>query len=78
MAFGAEMFLIVFVSVVLCIKLMQLMIINLIVRLTDVDCGQPPEIENGKVVLATNFTYYGAAAHYECKANFKLDGVSRR
>lgn len=52
--------------------------INLIVRLTDVDCGQPPEIENGKVVLATNFTYYGAAAHYECKANFKLDGVSRR
>lgn len=71
------MFLIVFVSVVSCIKLTHLMI-NHIVRLTDVDCGQPPEIENGKVVLATNFTYYGAAAHYECKANFKLDGVSRR
>uniref|UniRef100_A0A336K2F8 CSON012544 protein n=1 Tax=Culicoides sonorensis TaxID=179676 RepID=A0A336K2F8_CULSO len=38
----------------------------------NVDCGQPPDIEHGKVILATNFTYYGAAAHYECKANFKL------
>lgn len=45
---------------------------------TDVDCGTPASIKNGKVVLATNATYYGAAVHYECMANFKLDGVSRR
>ena len=28
--------------------------------------------------MATNATYYGAAALYECDKNFKLDGVSRR
>lgn len=30
------------------------------------------------MTLATNATYYGAAALYECHINFKLDGVSRR
>lgn len=30
------------------------------------------------MTLATNATYYGAAALYECKNNFKLDGVTRR
>lgn len=30
------------------------------------------------MTLATNATYYGAAALYECLPNFKLDGVSRR
>lgn len=33
---------------------------------------------SGRVTLATNATYYGAAALYECDGNFKLDGVSRR
>lgn len=44
----------------------------------DVDCKTPPPIANGTVTLSTNATYYGAAALYECFANFKLDGVSRR
>ncbi|XP_054729921.1 sushi, von Willebrand factor type A, EGF and pentraxin domain-containing protein 1 [Anastrepha obliqua] len=43
-----------------------------------VECGVPANITNGKVTLATNVTYYGAAALYECNPNFKLDGVSRR
>ncbi|KAM7347402.1 CUB and Sushi multiple domains furrowed [Cochliomyia hominivorax] len=43
-----------------------------------VECGPPLNITNGKVTLATNATYYGAAALYECDTNFKLDGVSRR
>uniref|UniRef100_A0A1A9VUL7 Sushi, von Willebrand factor type A, EGF and pentraxin domain-containing protein 1 n=1 Tax=Glossina austeni TaxID=7395 RepID=A0A1A9VUL7_GLOAU len=43
-----------------------------------VECGPPPNIDRGKVTLATNATYYGAAALYECDINFKLDGVSRR
>ncbi|XP_017460978.1 PREDICTED: locomotion-related protein Hikaru genki-like, partial [Rhagoletis zephyria] len=43
-----------------------------------VECGIPANITNGKVTLATNVTYYGAAALYECNPNFKLDGVSRR
>ncbi|XP_058831094.1 sushi, von Willebrand factor type A, EGF and pentraxin domain-containing protein 1 [Topomyia yanbarensis] len=43
-----------------------------------VDCGVPPTTVNGHVTLATNATYYGAAALYECNGNFKLDGVSRR
>lgn len=30
------------------------------------------------MTLATNATYYGAAALYECFDNYKLDGVSRR
>lgn len=46
--------------------------------LTDVDCQQPSQMENGKVILATNATYYGAAVLYECNENYKLDGVSRR
>jgi len=44
----------------------------------DVECGAPENINNGKVVLATNATYYGAAVLYECNVNFKLNGVSRR
>lgn len=43
-----------------------------------VECGQPQNITHGKVTLATNVTYYGAAVLYECDQNFKLDGVSRR
>ncbi|CAD7078323.1 unnamed protein product [Hermetia illucens] len=43
-----------------------------------VECGNPPSIERGKLTLATNATYYGAAALYECNSNFKLHGVSRR
>ncbi|XP_075158690.1 CUB and Sushi multiple domains furrowed [Haematobia irritans] len=43
-----------------------------------VECGPPQNITHGKMTLATNATYYGAAALYECDANFKLDGVSRR
>ncbi|XP_055682887.1 sushi, von Willebrand factor type A, EGF and pentraxin domain-containing protein 1 isoform X2 [Lutzomyia longipalpis] len=43
-----------------------------------VDCQTPPGIEKGKMTLATNATYYGAAALYECDSNYKLDGVSRR
>lgn len=42
------------------------------------ECGNPANITYGKVILATNATYYGAAALYECDVNFKLDGVSRR
>lgn len=42
------------------------------------DCGPPSNITRGKVTLATNATYYGAAALYECNPNYKLDGVSRR
>lgn len=45
---------------------------------SDVDCGNPGRLQNGKVVLATNATYYGAAALYECHENWQLDGVSRR
>lgn len=35
-------------------------------------------MENGKVVLPSNATYYGALALYACQPNFELDGVSRR
>ena len=49
-----------------------------LISLLDVECGIPANITNGKVTLATNVTYYGAAVLYECNANFKLDGVSRR
>lgn len=44
----------------------------------DVECGAPENIIDGKMTLATNATYYGAAVLYECNANFKLNGVSRR
>lgn len=42
------------------------------------DCGAPANIQNGKVTLASNATYYGALALYACDNNFELDGVSRR
>lgn len=45
---------------------------------TDVDCQMPEPIRNGKVLLATNATFYGANALYECDENYKLDGISRR
>lgn len=45
---------------------------------TDVDCRNPENVENGKVTLASNATYYGALALYACDKNFELDGVSRR
>lgn len=44
----------------------------------DVNCENPTDIQHGKMTLATNATYYGAAVLYECNDNFKLDGVSRR
>lgn len=50
----------------------------ILVLFLDVDCQAPPSTQHGRVTLATNATYYGAAALYECDANFKLDGVSRR
>ncbi|XP_008192271.2 sushi, von Willebrand factor type A, EGF and pentraxin domain-containing protein 1 [Tribolium castaneum] len=43
-----------------------------------VDCGNPENIQNGKVTLTSNATYYGALALYSCDKNFELDGVSRR
>jgi hypothetical protein len=43
-----------------------------------VDCGVPEEIEHGKVNLASNATYYGVVALYECDKNFKIDGYERR
>lgn len=39
---------------------------------------QPEPVSNGKVTLATNATYYGATALYECDEYYKLDGPSRR
>lgn len=66
----------VFVSIE--IKLKKLRHFSHTRHLVDVDCMNPPPIPNGKVTLATNATYYGAAALYECNANYKLDGVSRR
>lgn len=48
------------------------------VSITVVDCEQPEEIKNGKVILTQNATYYGSIILYECDENFKLDGVSRR
>lgn len=47
-------------------------------RFLDVDCGNAGPIAHGKVTLATNATYYGAAVLYECDKNYQLDGVSRR
>ncbi|KAJ8969501.1 hypothetical protein NQ314_001726, partial [Rhamnusium bicolor] len=43
-----------------------------------VDCGSPEKVENGKITLPSNATYYGALALYACDPNFELDGVSRR
>lgn len=51
---------------------------NALPAFSDVECGMPENITNGKVTLATNATYYGAAVLYECNPNFKLNGVSRR
>lgn len=45
---------------------------------TDVDCLDPGQIAHGRATLSTNATYYGAAVQYECDANHRLDGVSRR
>lgn len=80
MARGAEMCRNVFVSIN-CTELHNQItqLLNVFVGLfADVDCQNPPSIANGTVTLSTNATYYGAAALYECFANFKLDGVSRR
>lgn len=46
--------------------------------ISDVNCGDPGKVTNGKVTLASNATYYGALALYACEPNFELDGVSRR
>ncbi|KAF4519567.1 hypothetical protein B566_EDAN004774 [Ephemera danica] len=43
-----------------------------------VDCGAPEGIEFGKFNLASNATYYGVVALYECNKNFKIDGYERR
>lgn len=43
-----------------------------------VDCGTPKAPSHGKMNLASNATYYGAAALYECQENFILDGFARR
>ncbi|KAF5269538.1 hypothetical protein FQA39_LY08727 [Lamprigera yunnana] len=43
-----------------------------------VNCGNPEKVENGKISLVSNATYYGALALYSCEPNFELDGVSRR
>ncbi|KAG8224127.1 hypothetical protein J437_LFUL001821, partial [Ladona fulva] len=43
-----------------------------------VDCGSPEHIENGNFTLASNATYYGAVALYECVENYQVDGHARR
>ncbi|XP_022905364.1 P-selectin [Onthophagus taurus] len=43
-----------------------------------VNCGVPDNLINGKVTLASNASYYGALALYECDSNFERDGISRR
>lgn len=44
----------------------------------DVDCGIPESIDNGKLNLVSNVTYYGSAVLYECDEHFQLDGHGRR
>ncbi|XP_058805446.1 sushi, von Willebrand factor type A, EGF and pentraxin domain-containing protein 1 isoform X1 [Phymastichus coffea] len=43
-----------------------------------VDCGKPEQIQHGRYALTSNVSYYGAAALYECDANYELDGFARR
>ncbi|RWS28807.1 CUB and sushi domain-containing protein 3-like protein [Leptotrombidium deliense] len=43
-----------------------------------VDCGFPFVISNGRWLLTTNTTHYGSTVEYECSANFKINGPSRR
>ncbi|XP_074034332.1 CUB and Sushi multiple domains furrowed [Leptinotarsa decemlineata] len=43
-----------------------------------VDCGVPKKVENAKIMLPSNATYYGVLALYTCDDNYELDGVSRR
>ncbi|CAB3383572.1 Hypothetical predicted protein [Cloeon dipterum] len=43
-----------------------------------VDCGQPEEIPFGRVNLASNATYYGVVALYDCVKNYKIEGYERR
>ena len=38
------------------------------------DCGQPPNIKHGKVVLLDKRTTFGGRAFYECAENYTLDG----
>ncbi|XP_034232055.1 sushi, von Willebrand factor type A, EGF and pentraxin domain-containing protein 1 [Thrips palmi] len=43
-----------------------------------VDCAMPQPTAHGRFTLASNMTYYGAAAIYECDENYELDGHARR
>ncbi|XP_046391090.1 sushi, von Willebrand factor type A, EGF and pentraxin domain-containing protein 1 [Ischnura elegans] len=43
-----------------------------------VNCGLPEPIANGNYTLASNASYYGAVALYECLDNFRVDGHARR
>lgn len=45
---------------------------------SDVDCGQPENIEHGTWRLLSNDTFYTAQVAYECPENWKLDGRLRR
>lgn len=38
----------------------------------------PQPTAHGRFTLASNMTYYGAAAIYECDENYQLDGHARR
>ena len=43
----------------------------------DLDCGKPPEIENGNLVLnVANKTTYGSVANIECNVDFVPSGQS--
>ena len=43
-----------------------------------VDCGSPPELENGEVELVDGRTTYGAEMRYSCGPDYNLSGDTTR
>lgn len=41
-------------------------------HLTDVDCGRPPVIPNGRGYLVNGTTFYGSIVEYHCLPDFKM------
>ena len=42
------------------------------------DCGSPPELENGEVELVDGRTTYGAEMRYSCGPDYNLSGDTTR
>ena len=44
----------------------------MIIMITGIDCGLPPDVENANVSLVDNGTLYSDVASYECHLGFSI------